>query len=58
MLQSSGIAQELCSPEASMDNTDPQFDLSEVLWGTAALVGCIGMIVFEVVLFYVSTGKW
>ena len=40
-----------------MHNTHPHFDRSE-LWGCAAVIGCLGMIVFEMILFYVSIGKW
>ena len=40
-----------------MDSTHRQVDLSE-LWGCAAVVGCIDMMLFEMVLFYVSIGKW
>ena len=30
-----------------MDITPRHFGFSEILWGTLALLGCIGMIVFE-----------
>ena len=41
-----------------MHVNDRDSGFSEIFWAGAALFGCIGMIIFEIGLFYVSTGKW
>jgi hypothetical protein len=41
-----------------MDNDHRQVDFSEILWGILAIVGCLGMIAFEALLFRISVGKW
>jgi hypothetical protein len=41
-----------------MRSEHPHFDLSELLWGSLAVLGCIAMVVFEIVLLRLSTGKW
>jgi hypothetical protein len=31
---------------------------SELVWGTLAVLGCLGMLIFEAVFFRLAFGKW
>jgi hypothetical protein len=41
-----------------MDSEHRRPDFTEILWGSMAVVGLIGMVVFEMLLFRLSIGKW
>ncbi len=36
----------------------PKIEPSDIFWSILAVIGCLGMIAFEMVLTRVSIGKW